>query len=594
MKSKNTIRASIVALLLLAVAGPAWAQSSSTATTSFQVQRFRPSPDPWGVWNTESGETLKAGNFLVGVFVNYAKDPLVLQKDGKITHRIISRQVGLDLLGSFGITSWLEVGVAVPFTPYMEGELPNVIELPADDRRRVLGNVVMGDPRIRLKFGILSGVKHGVDLAVILGGAIPVGGKSNFGGGDGLTMWLEAAATLDLRVVRLSGNVGYRLQPAASFLNLEVDDELIYRAGVTVPVVWLPGDYRRTPMVEIGAELEGGFVVAGSAAQGSNRVPVDFLLGLKVRPGANIHLSAGAGFGTEGYGSPLFRIFFGLLYSPYKKVLPDSDGDGLVDPRDRCPKESGPKENRGCPWPDTDKDGVLDKDDKCPKVPGPKANAGCPWPDTDRDGVLDKDDRCPKVPGPKTNRGCPWGDKDGDGVKDNVDRCPTKKGAKGNAGCPWPDADDDGVPDKDDKCPTLPGPKSSRGCPPKPKVKVIVKKRKIVILQKVFFEFNKATIRPVSYPILNEVAANLKYYRHIRLVRVEGHTDNVGSLKYNLKLSMARAQEVRAYLIRKGVSPTRLTAVGYGFTRPLVTGASANTPVGRARNRRVEFRILQQ
>ena len=59
----------------------------------------------------------------------------------------------------------------------------------------------------------------------------------------------------------------------------------------------------------------------------------------------------------------------------------------------------------GCP--DTDGDGITDKSDKCPKVKGPKENNGCPWPDTDGDGVLDKDDRCPDVKGPASNRGCP-------------------------------------------------------------------------------------------------------------------------------------------------------------------------------------------
>ena len=61
--------------------------------------------------------------------------------------------------------------------------------------------------------------------------------------------------------------------------------------------------------------------------------------------------------------------------------------------------------NRGCP--DTDGDGVLDKNDGCPKVAGPSANKGCPWPDTDGDGVLDKDDDCVNEAGLASNKGCP-------------------------------------------------------------------------------------------------------------------------------------------------------------------------------------------
>lgn len=87
--------------------------------------------------------------------------------------------------------------------------------------------------------------------------------------------------------------------------------------------------------------------------------------------------------------------------------LSDEDRDGFLFYLDRCPKESGEKENQGCPWPDSDHDGVIDPYDTCPVVAGPTENNGCPWPDQDGDGMLDKDDSCPLVPGPETNNGCP-------------------------------------------------------------------------------------------------------------------------------------------------------------------------------------------
>ncbi|MCS4301897.1 hypothetical protein M2372_001337 [Chryseobacterium sp. BIGb0232] len=91
-----------------------------------------------------------------------------------------------------------------------------------------------------------------------------------------------------------------------------------------------------------------------------------------------------------------------------KKIcLADEDKDNVPFYLDQCPKESGPAENKGCPWPDTDKDGLIDKDDACPNVAGPVENKGCPWEDTDGDGVLDKDDNCPTVPGPAHSNGCP-------------------------------------------------------------------------------------------------------------------------------------------------------------------------------------------
>ncbi len=91
-----------------------------------------------------------------------------------------------------------------------------------------------------------------------------------------------------------------------------------------------------------------------------------------------------------------------------KKIcLSDEDQDGILFYLDKCPTESGPVENQGCPWPDMDKDGLVDKDDACPTVAGPIENTGCPWTDVDGDGVLDKDDNCPTVPGPANTNGCP-------------------------------------------------------------------------------------------------------------------------------------------------------------------------------------------
>lgn len=81
-----------------------------------------------------------------------------------------------------------------------------------------------------------------------------------------------------------------------------------------------------------------------------------------------------------------------------KKIcLADEDKDSILFYLDKCPTESGPIENLGCPWPDTDKDGILDKDDQCLEIAGPIENNGCIWPDTDGDGVLDKDDACPTI-----------------------------------------------------------------------------------------------------------------------------------------------------------------------------------------------------
>ncbi len=113
---------------------------------------------------------------------------------------------------------------------------------------------------------------------------------------------------------------------------------------------------------------------------------------------------------------------------------------------------------------------------------------------------------------------------------------------------------------------------------------------KIIITQKIHFAFNSAQIRAISYPILNDVAALLREHREISMVRVEGHTDSIGSAAYNNSLSQRRARSVVNYLIHQGVASYRLTAVGYGESRPI---ADNYTEEGRARNRRTEFTILR-
>jgi len=117
---------------------------------------------------------------------------------------------------------------------------------------------------------------------------------------------------------------------------------------------------------------------------------------------------------------------------------------------------------------------------------------------------------------------------------------------------------------------------------------VVVTPDKLEITRNIHFEFDKATIRPESYPVLDDVAAVLGENGQLNIL-VEGHTDSVGTIEYNQKLSQRRADSVRAYLIGKSVAAGRLATEGRGESSPI---ASNDTPVGRAMNRRVEFLIV--
>jgi outer membrane protein OmpA-like peptidoglycan-associated protein len=101
------------------------------------------------------------------------------------------------------------------------------------------------------------------------------------------------------------------------------------------------------------------------------------------------------------------------------------------------------------------------------------------------------------------------------------------------------------------------------------------------------FEYGKATIKPISFPFLDELSTAL-IDNPTFSIQIVGHTDNKGTEQYNLKLSQDRANEVMMYLITKGVAKERIEAIGKGMTEPI---ADNNTEEGRATNRRVEFII---
>lgn len=111
-----------------------------------------------------------------------------------------------------------------------------------------------------------------------------------------------------------------------------------------------------------------------------------------------------------------------------------------------------------------------------------------------------------------------------------------------------------------------------------------------VVLKNIFFELNKATLKPESFPQLEQVLSFMNGNPSVRM-EISGHTDNTGSLRLNTRLSQARAQAVVDYLTERGTAVERLDAKGYAFSQPI---APNDTAEGRAQNRRVEFKILSK
>lgn len=109
------------------------------------------------------------------------------------------------------------------------------------------------------------------------------------------------------------------------------------------------------------------------------------------------------------------------------------------------------------------------------------------------------------------------------------------------------------------------------------------------VLVGINFDFNKATIKPESLPVLNNAVEILLKNPDVK-VEIQGHTDNIGSEQYNQKLSLERAIAVKNFFVAKGVASNRLTTVGYGKTKPI---ADNNSEQGRSLNRRIELKVIK-
>jgi OmpA-OmpF porin, OOP family len=162
-----------------------------------------------------------------------------------------------------------------------------------------------------------------------------------------------------------------------------------------------------------------------------------------------------------------------------------------------------------------------------------------------------------------------------------VAEAPTKKAAR--------DSDGDGIPDRKDNCPKEAGTAENKGCAAKQDVEIV--DGRLAIADAVYFESGKDAIEARSFALLDQIAAVLQNHDEILKLSVEGHTDDTGDAAFNRDLSNRRAAAVVAYLTGKGVASTRLGSTGFGPDQPVVPNDSDEN---RAKNRRVEFRIVEQ
>jgi outer membrane protein OmpA-like peptidoglycan-associated protein len=576
------------------------AAQEPTPPEGFALGRFHPAPAGDRMFGVQSPFTAGEQAFHVMLLADYAQNPLVVRTaDGNEDRgSIVASQLLLHLNGSLALWHRITVNVDVPLALQS-----------GDDATQAGGSTLaapsgaaIGDLRLAARGTLYGGYFDPFQLAI--GGYmwLPTGDPDAYAGDGSVRGAPQIIVGGLIERTVWSFAVGPEFRASKDFANVEQGTMLQWGAGVGFIV-----DPERK--LQVGPELTGSIVLGDVQQRTTN---LEALFGGRYRISESFEAGFGVGPGfTGGVGTPEFRAVAMVAVTPEMKPPAfDRDHDGIADAKDACPDVKGvadpdPKKN-GCPPrppKDTDGDGIIDAKDACPDVkgvadPDPKKNGCLPPKDTDGDTIVDPSDACPTVPGvadpdPKKN-GCPPPDRDGDKVPDSADACPDIPGVAtsdpATNGCP-PDTDGDGIRDDKDACPQEkgkedPDPKKN-GCP----VGVRVTDTEIVILQQVQFDTGRATIRPVSFPLLDEVAGVLKDHPEILKIEVQGHTDIRGARAYNLKLSQNRADSVMKALAQRGITVERMQAKGLG---PDVPVGDNKTEAGRQQNRRVQFNILEK
>lgn len=611
----SRISAVLLAAVMLATVLSAPGTAMAQGGASWSVEHFEPAPDQGNnILSTVSSRLLPHLMPSFGLFVHYAKDPLVYRRandSDSVGSKVIEHQVFGEMWASLGLFDWVNISIMMPLVLHSEGaglEAAGVSGFAAGDMRII--------PKVKIVDWQESG---GFGLALAADIYVPTGNTDAYRG-DGVAR-IQPRLILDGHngFFQVSANFAYQTRPRRNPVGpngvpsgMVYDDVFRWSLGVAIPTV---------DEMQILLNAYGNFQIDSDKNPYTNEnsetrlaSPIDALAALQFRLPYELVLTAGGGLGfNRAAGSPEYRAFFSFSYTPSAM---DRDGDGIRDAVDKCPERPEDfdefQDDDGCPENDNDGDGIQDDDDQCPTIPEDmddfEDEDGCPEGDNDGDGIQDAQDNCPTLPEDMDNfedsDGCPEDDNDKDGIPDVTDKCPLvpedKDGFQDLDGCPDLDNDGDGIPDTTDKCPlekeTVNGFKDDDGCPDKKPAKaakpigrVKVTGLKIEITDKVYFRTGKAEIKSISYSLLKEVATVIRRNPQVTKVRIEGHTDNRGGAGYNRRLSNMRAKAVRRFLINEGVSSLRLEAQGYGEDRPR---ESNSTRQGRKNNRRVEFSIL--
>ncbi|MFL5319146.1 MAG: OmpA family protein [Myxococcaceae bacterium] len=521
-------RTAALGLSVILCASIAFAQATDPFRRSFDAVPVKPTPTANSGIAQDGAALPPQGSLHGAVLLDFNLGVLSLKLGDQKLGDLIPYRMDAHAMLSYQLHRRFEIAGSIPVT-VLQGDNFELLNAQGFPQPGVSA-VGLDDPRLLARFMLLDPETFPVALTVIGEVRAPLGAEQSFLGGHGFLLAPRVAIERAFGPLRVLGNAGYRFRDYGQFLNLYVGNEFHASAGV----IYRFADYENISGIEALAEMHLSTPTNAPfnfQQADSLKSPWELLVGARARLVKNwgAELSIGRGIGLQsGYGREALRVIAGVRYD---FSYADKDGDGITDDLDACVDQP------------EDKDGFEDSD-------------GCPDPDNDQDGILDGQDQCPLEPGTKEMDGCP--DRDGDDIPDNVDKCPDQPGPPENDGCP------------------VEGPE------------VTLESDRIRVKGNVQFETASAQIQKQSYGLLDEVANVLKKNPKIGPVMIEGHTDNRGGRNYNIDLSERRAKSVEDYLVKRGIERKRLSHKGFGFDQPVATN---DTPLGRAKNRRVDFRL---
>jgi OOP family OmpA-OmpF porin len=620
------------AALALCLFVPARAVADETTdpadSGALDLRLFRPAVDSKGLFGVNASDVMPHLDISIALILDYGHNLFPVTTQNRETGapsetHLVSDAIDANLGFNIGLFNFLSVGFSVPVVILSGPAVDGVSGWERWDQRVASGTVPIpggpsfsaqhiGDIEAHIKLRFLRVDRQPVGVAAILQFFTPTGQidralGSEPGLGIGATAVIDWAPT-DWFLGALNIGARFFMAHSAGYEPLKLTDA----SGKTFEyghllTFGLGGSFSLVPdRLNAIVEFYGNSVFTGFDIR---HTPMEVVAGLKIFIERNSYLYIGGGTGvfSDGFSAADVRLFGAWIFEP---SIGDRDRDGIKDDVDQCPDDPEDmddfEDTDGCPDPDNDRDQILDIEDQCPLIPedrdGDADEDGCPegaQGDRDGDTILDVNDACPDDPedidGFQDAEGCPDPDNDNDGIRDFDDLCPNEPedmdGFEDVEGCPDVDNDQDRILDVDDDCPNEPetynGTEDDDGCPDQGRV--LVTGTEVVIMDKIYFETDSAVIKPVSFDILNQVAATLNSNPQIRLIEVQGHADERNTDEYNIQLTQDRANSVVEYLVAQGVDSNRLLATGYGERCPIDPG---HTEAAWDKNRRVEFKIL--